>query len=235
MTKRLTSAFFLIILLASCASNDSNPVVYTPGVPDVPQTEEGPLSNDDPFIRQRIMADMLYEARLAYDDNRLMSPAGNNAYDGFRAVLDFAPDNVVALQGIKDIVIRYVALADEAIQSRQYDNAESLLSRAARIDQNEPAIADAHQRLEVARQIQMQVFALDEQGLSERSLELMAELGEIGQFIRDREATFLIYARTDEEGRWVYRIMREAVGGYRLRGDIAVDSNPSIQVVLPQS
>ena len=81
----------------------------------------------------------------------------------------------------------------------------------------------------------MQVFELDEQGLSEQSLEMMAQLGEIGEFIRDREATFLIFARTDEEGRWVYRIMREAVGGYRLRGDIAVDSNPSIQVVLPQS
>ena len=235
MTQRITSALFLILLLASCASNESDPVVYVPGVPEVPQTEDGPLSNDDPFIRQRIMADMLYEARLAYDDNRLMSPLGNNAYDGFRAVLDFDPENVVALQGIEDIVIRYVALADEAIQSRQYDNAESLLNRAELIDQTEVTIADARQRLEVARQIRIQVFALDEQGLSERSLELMVELGEIGQFIRDREATFLIYARTDEEGRWVYRIMREAVGGYRLRGDIAVDSNPSIQIVLPQS
>ena len=128
-----------------------------------------------------------------------------------------------------------MALADEAIQSRQYDNAESLLNRAARIDQSEVTIAEARQRLEVARQIRMQVFALDEQGLSERSLELMVELGEIGGFIRDNEATFLIFSRTDEEGHWVYRIMREAVGGYRLRGDITVDSKPSIQVVLPQS
>ena len=235
MNLRTTFTFFLILLLTSCASNESDPVVYSPGIPEVPQTEEGPLSNSDPFIRQRIMADMLYEARLAYDDNSLMSPAGNNAYDRFRAVLDFDPENIVALQGVKDIVIRYVALADEAIQSRQYDNAESLLSRASLIDQSEVTIAEAHQRLEVARQIRMQVFDLDEQGLTERSLELMAELGEIGEFIRDREATFLIFARTDEEGRWVYRIMREAVGGYRLRGDIAVDSNPSIQVVLPQS
>jgi len=235
MTQRIIFSFFLILLLVSCASIESEPVVYTPGVPEVPQTEEGPLSNSDPFIRQRIMADMLYEARLAYDDNRLMSSSGNNAYDRFRAVLDFDPENVVALQGIKDIVIRYVALADEAIQSRQYDNAESLLNRAARIDQSEVTIAEARQRLEVARQIRMQVFALDEQGLSERSLELMVELGEIGGFIRDNEATFLIFSRTDEEGRWVYRIMREAVGGYRLRGDITVDSKPSIQVVLPQS
>ncbi|MGY8789292.1 MAG: hypothetical protein ACKVKR_03170, partial [Pseudomonadales bacterium] len=79
--------------------------------------------------------------------NRLMSSSGNNAYDRFRAVLDFDPENVVALQGIKDIVIRYVALADEAIQSRQYDNAESLLNRAARIDQSEVTIAEARQRL----------------------------------------------------------------------------------------
>ena len=224
--------------LVSCAGTGDSTVIYTPDSPEgadsTGQTEEPPAS-DGFFVRQRILADMLYEARLAYEDNRLMSPAGNNAYDGYREVLDIDPENEVALQGIQDIVLRYVQLSDAAMQVRQYDNAGDLLNRAARINRDEPAIAEARERLEQARKIEMDVFDLDANALSDRNLEIMVELGEIGQYIRDREATFMINARTDEEGRWIYQTMRQAVGGYRLRGNIALDSQPSIQVVIPKS
>lgn len=223
----------LLSLLASCASNEGGSVIYSGSRGDA-EAEES-LFSSDPFVRQRILADMLYEARVSYEDNRLMSPAGNNAYDRFRAVLDFAPDNEVALQGIRDIVLRYVELADAAIQIRQYDNAESYLNRAARIGEQAAMVTDARQRLERAREIQMDIFELDKTKLSDRSLDMMVKLGEIGQYIRGKEATFLINARTDEEGRWIYKIMREAVGGYRLRGNIGLASEPSIQVVVPQS
>ena len=236
MRERIIQLWFasLAIFLASCASNESDTIIYS-GSDEVIQTEEGPLSNSDPFVRQRILADMLYEARLAYEDNRLMSPAGRNAYDGYRMILDFDPDNEIARQGIRDIVTRYVELVDAATQLRQYDNAESYLNRAARIGENSEAVTQARQRLEQARSIQMDVFDLDIEQLSKRSLEMMVELGEIGQHIRAREATFLINARTDEEGRWIYKIMREAVGGYRLRGNIGIAAQPSIQVVVPGS
>jgi tetratricopeptide (TPR) repeat protein len=227
-----------LLALVSCAGTSDDSAVYVPadGESESPAEQvEETAGTVDTFVRQRILADMLYEARLAYEDNRLMSPAGSNAYDGFRAVLDFDPENAVALQGMHDIVLRYVQLADAALQVRQFDNAEDLLNRAARIDPNEIAIADARLRLEQERQIKMDTFALDGNALAERNLEIMAELGEIGQYIRDREATFMINARTDEEGRWIYQTMRNAVGGYRLRGNIAMDSEPSIQVVIPKS
>ena len=226
-----------LFALVSCAGGNGGNVVYTPESPRESTDSEAQASPGptDTFVRQRILADMLYEARLAYEDNRLTSPPGNNAYDGYRSVLDVDPDNAVALQGIHDIVLRYVQLADAAIQVRQLDNAESLLNRAARIDSEENAIADARARLAQAREIDMDVFSLDAEQLSKRGLEIMVELGEIGQYIRDREATFLINARTDEEGRWIYQTMRQAVGGYRLRGNIAVDNEPSIQVVVPKS
>lgn len=228
-----------LLALVSCAGTSDDTAVFTPAdeesVSPAEHPEETTVTGGDPFVRQRILADMLYAARLDFEDNRLMSPAGSNAYDGFRAVLDFDPENAVALQGIRDIVLRYVQLADAAIQVRQYDNAEDLLNRAARIDRNETAIADARQRLDQERQIKMDTFTLDANALVERNLEIMAELGEIGQYIRDREATFMINARTDEEGRWIYQTMRNAVGGYRLRGNIAMDSEPSIQVVIPKS
>lgn len=228
----------LVVLLAGCAGTEDKAVVYAP---DTPEQSAGDATaadgsrESDPFVRQRILADMLYEARMAYEDNRLTSPPGNNAYDGFRAVLDFDPDNAIALEGMRDITLRYVQLADAAIQVSQYDNAEDLLNRAARIESSAPEIQAARERLAEARNIQMDVFALDAEALAERDLEIMVELGEIGQYIRDSEATFLINARTDEEGRWIYQTMRDAVGGYRLRGNIALDNQPSIRVVLPKS
>jgi len=224
----------LLLLLAACASQDGDTFVYSRSEEEV-RIEGGAISNSDPIVRQRILADMLYEARLAFEDNRLMTPPGNNAYDGFQMILDIDPENVVAQQGIRDIVLRYVELADAATQLRQYDNAENFLNRAARIDGSNKAVADARDRLERAQNIQMDIFALDGEALTERSLQTMVKLGEIGQHIRNLEATFLINARTDEEGRWIYKIMREAVGGYRLRGNIGIAAQPSIQVVVPGS
>lgn len=230
------SLLLCIFMLVSCASTESETIVYSGSEAEeqaVPAEES--LSSNDPFVRQRILADMLYEARVAYEDNRLMSPAGNNAYAGFRAVLDFEPDNDVALQGMRDIVQRYVELADAAIKIGQYENAESYLERGASLGVNSGVVRDAQRQLEQAREIKMSIFPLDSDGLAEQSLETMVELGEIGQYIRDIEATFLINARTDEEGRWIYKIMREAVGGYRLRGNIGVANEPSIQVLIPKS
>lgn len=228
--------FTLLAVLASCGTQQGGRVVYAPEDPDTsPPADSGQQPDSDPLVRQRILADMLYEARLAYEDNRLTSPPGDNAYDRFREVLDIAPDNDVARQGMRDIVTRYVELADAAIKVGQYDNAESYLDRAERIDDDREVVDDARRRLARAREIKMDVFALDAMDLDARNLDIMVELGEIGQIIRDREATFLINARTDEEGRWIYKVMREAVGGYRLRGNIAVDNEPSIQVLIPKT
>ncbi len=233
----------VLIMLASCAGNESATIEYSGSDSEADDTSsdvggagtlEETLSNiSDPFVRQRILADMLYEARLSYEDNRLMSPAGNNAYEGFRAILDFEPDNAVALQGIRDIVVRYTELADAATRLGQYDSAESYLNRAAGIGVNSAVISNARQRLKQARETRMEIFVLDPDALTSRNLEIMVELGDIGQHIQTIEAVFLINARTDEEGRWIYKIMREAVGGARLRGNIGIASEPSIQVVIP--
>lgn len=241
------SVIAVFLILASCASRESGTTIYSGSTDQDGNNssdtvlQEGELSleellsGSDPFVRQRILADMLYEARMAYEDNRLMSPPGNNAFEGFRAILDFEPDNEVALQGMRDIVQRYVELADAAMKIGQYDNAQSYLERGKTLGVNPSVIIDAQGRLERAREIKMRIYTLDAQGLAEQNLDIMVELGEIGQYIRDIEATFLINARSDEEGRWIYKIMREAVGGYRLRGNIGVAIEPSIQVQIPKS
>ncbi len=153
---------FSALVYCSCWQHAPVRTVIPLFIPEAKKSEDrrGGMSNSDPIVRQRILADMLYEAQLAFEDNRLMTPPGNNAYDGFRMILDIDPENVVAQQGIRDIVLRYVELADAATQLRQYDNAENFLNRAVRIDGNNKAVADARDRLERARNIQMDIFTL---------------------------------------------------------------------------
>lgn len=224
-----------VLVLGACASRDPVQTVYEGSPSPEPEPVASPAARevDNAFARSMLLADILYEARIAYEDNRLMSPSGDNALDRYQQVLQLDPGNAVALQGIQDIVLRYVDLADVAMRQGQYAEAGSLLDRAASLNAERPELLAAWQRLEVARQTEVQRFELDPDGLATQSLEVMVHLGQIAQQIQRSEATFLIHARNDAEGRWIYKIMREAVGGYRLRGNIDISSSPGILVTLP--
>jgi hypothetical protein len=230
----------LSILLAICAlvlggcENTKRPTVYHPPVVVEPEPEPPPPIDSDELRRARLMADMLYDARIAYENNQLMTPSGRSAYDRYREVLSFDPENAVAKQGLVDIVLRYVELANIEMAQGEYDNAASLLQRGTSILPDRPELADARSRLAVARQTKIENHPLDPDGLRNQSLEMMNELARIAQSIREREATFLINARTDDEGRWIYKVMREAVGGYRLRGNIGVSGTPAVLITIPK-
>lgn len=199
----------------------------------IEETATGRIS--DPILRRRILADMLFEASIALDDYRLMLPAGDNAYDKYIEVLSFDPDNQIALQGIEDIIDRYVVMANQAIQIGQFDSAEEYLARAESINPGKQNIIEARRFLARESRVSRDYFALDPEELAAQSLTIMSQLGTIGELVRNYDATFLITARSDAEARWIYQIMREAVGGYRLRGNITLGAQPTIQVNIPQT
>ncbi len=230
-----------LALLAACQTNqleaEPEPTSGIQSTPEPVVLNEQPQapSTPDYILRARILADMLYEASLAFEDGRLLFPAGDNAYDRYLEVLSVEPDNAVALQGVEDIVGRYVSMANRAIEVGQFADAEEYLLRAASIRPEAPAIAESRAFLETERAFKRDYFALDPEALSEQSLEIMSQLGSIGEYVKNQDATFLITGRNDAEARWIYQIMREAVGGYRLRGNIAYGNQPTIQVNIPQS
>ncbi len=218
-------------VLVGCEGTRRNTTYRSPSVVEpVPAPE--PITSDE-FRRARLMADMLYDARIAFDNNQLMTPSGSSAYDRYREILSFEPDNAVAKQGLVDIVLRYIELANLEMTQGEYDNAASLIARGASIVPERPELEDARARLAIARQNKVENHPLDPDGVRDQTLETMTALADIAQEIRDREVTFLINARTDDEGRWIYKVMREAVGGYRLRGNIGISGTPAILITVP--
>jgi hypothetical protein len=228
-----------LALLSACQINqleaelEPTPVIQSKPEPAVLNEQPQVPATPDYILRARILADMLYEASLAFEDGRLLFPADDNAYDRYLEVLSVEPDNAVALQGVEGIVGRYVSMAIRAIEVGQFADAEEYLFRAASIRPEAPTIAESRAFLENERAFKRDYFALDPEALSEQSLEIMSQLGSIGEYVKNQDATFLITARNDAEARWIYQIMREAVGGYRLRGNIAYGNQPTIQVNNP--
>lgn len=239
------TVILVLLMLAACET----PAPVLPGEEDSANADVAILQESstesvlaatgpsDAIRRQMILADMLYAARVALEDNRLMPPASDNAWNQFRAILDFDPGNEQALNGMYSIVDRYIELADSAISMAQFDEAGAYLSRAEQLkeeyDDGRDTIPAARRRLQQAMASDTENFALDPGEISSQSLELMTYLADIAHYIDENGGRFLITARTDEEGRWIYRIMREALGGQRLRGNIALGAEPGVQVTMP--
>jgi tetratricopeptide (TPR) repeat protein len=229
-----SSFLWLVMLPALAACKSESGVFIYHGKPVVAAPESEPekpvLMDQGQQQQQRILADILYEAKAAYADNRLMLPAGRNAYEAYQQVLRLDPENAVALEGIQEIVLRYLTMADAAIRQAAYDNAEQYIARAERVNPGRPELAGLKAQLAAARKTQINMHELNPSALSARSPKLMNELGEIARQLQASGGTFLIRARTDEEGRWIYKTMSEAVGGRRLHGNIETAATPGIVI-----
>ncbi len=227
------------LFLAACAalpsSRDSEPVASN--------AESGPqvrvlsgaevYAGSQPADRQRLIADLLYEGLQALDADRLLTPVDNNAHARFQRALAYDPDNEIALQGLQDIVLRYVELAEEAIYQGLFEEARLMLDRAEFVDAEHPAIANMAGQLANEMQSGDLFFDFEANGIVNQSDSAQTKLANIAQTARDNEAFFLITAPNDAHARWMYSVMREAVEGYRLRGNIELASRYSIRLRMP--
>lgn len=117
----------------------------------VAKVEERPAARPEPrrpsaSERIRIIG-LLSNARLALEENRLMSPANDNAYDRYRRVLELDPSNAQARSGLTDVAARYVSLAERAIDKDELEQARSYVERARTADADHPGIPRVERRL----------------------------------------------------------------------------------------
>jgi len=60
-------------------------------------------------------------------------------------------------------------------------------------------------------------------------------LAAIAKRARECGAFFLITAPNDSTARWMFSVMREAVEGYRLRGNIELSAQTGVRLRLPET
>lgn len=224
---------FLSLSLTACLT-PSDPVFVPPE--SQPQQAQK-VKKTDAEIRRDQIGRLLASAERAMAAGRLMLPLADNAYDRYRAVLLLQPGNPQAASGLDEIVVRYVQMAQQAISRSRWSEAQEFIARAAEISADNPLLREVIEAFERARSVQVashagEQFFLDPDQLNNKSESLMLLLIEIAQRLRQSHESMVIVARTDREGRWLYKQMKQAAQGYRIRGDITVGPQPKI-IILP--
>lgn len=236
---KMFMASVLLLSLSACQPAQSVRVVQMPE-PAVPQIidpvidEAALISTFELELRyQRMIADLLYEGIKALNANRLLTPPDISAHAYFSRALAIEPENAVALNGLQDIVAKYLQLADQAGRQGQFDSATTYLRRAEQVDRSHQGIAGAWVKLEAEMKSNDIVHSISARELANQTATLMEELGKIGIQARDSGAFFLITAPSDVQARWIYTQMQAAVAGHRLRGNIELGDSPTVRLIMP--
>jgi len=216
--------------LASCELLQTRP-------PPPKEPEPAVVAPQPPVVnpRQAEIDRLLDEAALALDDYRLLTPPENNAYSRYLRVLNLDPGNMTARVGIGDIIERYLNWALQEAQARRFSRARAYVESALSIDPSHPNIAAVQRQIEELENARTTRYKLPPAGLQRRSPDVVALLQRIGLDLADRDASVVITARSDAEGRWIYQQLNE-LSGKRVRAELQIGTPPSVELfILPET
>ena len=200
-----------------------------------------------PKVAPRNFADVLLEqADMALREGRLVSPAHDNAFDRFQSVLILSPGNSIARSGLQAILVNMSSDVRNAIAGKQFYSARQQLKQLDVYFPNTALVDDLQQDLRTAQakeKVRIEVDAPPPQGdyedvvlsaeeLTRRSEALQQQLKEVADKIVANDYMVMIYARSDREGRWIYKQLKEGAEGYRVRGDIRI-GKPKLRLLPP--
>ncbi|MFA0790932.1 N-acetylglucosaminyltransferase [Microbulbifer echini] len=223
----------MAVFLGACGSNKPAPAPPPPS----PVVQKPKPSAEQ--VRRNNVAYFLKRAERALGKGHLTRPAGASAYDYYLRVQQLDPGNRHAQTGIQTIVVTYVERAREALRRRAFAEVGRLLQRAEMLAPGNPLVAEVHAQLARERgraHLDLprgETIGLPAEGLKTRSQSLVEQLHQVAYRVRSEQLRVIIVAGNDTAGRWIYQQLREAVPGYRVRGDIKIGSPARLILIQP--
>lgn len=164
----------LILGLSSCGGDEPQPAApastatpaatapVTATTPAATPTEAAPADaatpteaapNDAAAAAMAAMAipDLLKAANLAVDEQRLVSPPGNNAVEYFLAVAEREPGNMQATQALVDIFPMVATVAEREIAQRRVEEAERIVALLDKASPGSYTVTTIRTKLDAAR------------------------------------------------------------------------------------
>lgn len=170
---------------------------------------------------------LLKRAEAAFSRDRLLRPIEDNAFLWYRQVLKIDEDEPRAHRGMQEITERYFKLAEQLHSEGRYNRAVLMLDRAERVSAKPEELKALRLRFQAPAPAKNE-FRLPISSLNARNDDLLNYLDQLTVKLLAARSRLLIVARSDAEGRWIYRQMRSFAGGFRLRGDIKIGSIPAV-------
>ncbi len=94
---------------------------------------------------------LLSGAKADLSANRLTSPAGNNAWEKYQAVLKLAPGHIDAQKGMDNVIARYKSMFDSALRRKKFAEAQRYVSQIRSVHANAPGLSEMENRLSASR------------------------------------------------------------------------------------
>ena len=150
-------------------------VVQEPVQEEAPQASaESPAEQFKEAPADAEVTRLLAAAEADLAARRLTRPAGNNAWEKYRRVLELEPAHPEALAGLERVVKSYRGLFDEALAQGEFDRAAGYLARIGELTPDSPLLAQGERRLAAARREEG-----ERQAAEARARELAGEMVDI--------------------------------------------------------
>jgi protein TonB len=143
------ASWFLIIkphqemLATEAGAHPSTPVQSSTAAPP-PPANVGAMS-----INQ-----LLSEARKAVNEQRLLAPAGNNAFEFYLKALEKQPGNQVATDALRETFPVGASVAEQAINQRDFNDAQRQIDLLAKADPANYTLTILRSKLDAQRKLQ---------------------------------------------------------------------------------
>ncbi|MCG8612840.1 MAG: protein kinase [Pseudomonadales bacterium] len=135
--------------------------------------------------KEKVIADLLVQAKAAFDDGALTAPSERNAYDLYQQVLLEDPDNQVAQAGIVQIAERFLAMAKDKVSEKEFGLAKVFVAAAVHVKSDLPAITEVQALVETKEEEEARrVLEAENDKVAERE---QARLAREAELKRQRE------------------------------------------------
>ncbi|WP_426662548.1 energy transducer TonB [Rhodanobacter aciditrophus] len=135
------------------------------GVPAVSAAAKAPAEAAPANVQAMDVNQLLAEASKALKDQRLLAPAGNNAFEFYLRVLAKQPGNPVATSALRETFPYAATDAEQAVNSRDFNEAQREIDLLAKADPANYTLTILRSKLDAQRKLanQQQQQAEDQQ------------------------------------------------------------------------
>ena len=135
------------------------------GVPAVTAAGKTPAEAAPANVQAMDVNQLLTEASKALKDQRLLAPAGNNAFEFYLRVLAKQPGNPVATSALRETFPYAASDAEQAVNSRDFNEAQREIDLLAKADPANYTLTILRSKLDAQRKLasQQQQQAQDQQ------------------------------------------------------------------------
>jgi periplasmic protein TonB len=151
------AAWFLIIRPQHAATAALQPA--TSAIPATAATRMPPPAN----VAAMTTDQLLSEARKALAEQRLLAPAGNNAFEFYLKVLERQPNNKVAQDALRETFPIGANAAEQAINQNQFDEAQREIDLLAKSDPDNYTLTILRSKLDAQRKLSVRQQQLEAQ------------------------------------------------------------------------